>query len=307
MKRTYIVAIACILLAIVLMVYGFASPSTNGRTARPVYALLLPEDIGTTVLQLRQGAQTAAAEQEAELRLFIAEQSSPAGPQLLSFLAAVEMLGVDAIILGECEKDVLEEAARIARAQSIPLVALWDHQSDAEAITVASNDGAQGRLLWEAYFDAGGAAAPMHVFTDAAARSAARLSGFEAASGGGATVHQLANVTDVTALAASLPPQSVVFALTPELTQALAEAGRGQFSLWGMDTGDSRVPLLENGWVSGLLMEMPYAQGHQAISAATAHAGKAAQNAFIESPSRVVTKDTMYDSENVKLVFPLLQ
>lgn len=308
MKRTYAVAIACILLAILLMVYGFASPQTNGNTAKPVYALVLPEDIGTTVLQLRQGAQTAAAEQEVELRLFIAEQSSAAGPQLSSFLQSIEALKVDAMILGECEGAILDEAARIAGAQGIPLVTLWDHQSDASTLVVASNDGAQGRLLWEAYLDAGEAAASVHVFTDTGARSAARLAGFVAAAGGGkAVVHEVASGTDVKALADSLPPQSAVFALTAELTQALAQAGQGRFSLWGMDTGDTRLSLLQNGWVRGLLMEMPYAQGYQAVSAAAAQAGNTLQDALMESPSRVVTKETMYDSENVKLVFPLLQ
>lgn len=305
MKSTYAIVTVCALLTVVLMVFGFSTPTANESSSKPVYALVLPEDIGTGVLQLRQGAQTAATEAGVELKTYIAEQSSAIEPQLTAFLATVGQLEVDGIILGECPAAILEEAERIALSKEIPLILLWNQDSLA-AITVAGDDEAQGRLLAEACLEQGLPISAAYAFLDGSARSAARLQGLMATLGQELTVYQNLSQEEMTAMAGTIAEGSAAFALTAEATRALAEAGHGRFALWGMDPGDSRVTTLEEGWAEGLLMEMPYAQGYLAVTAAS-KTKEARPETHVTAPSRVVTKDTMYLSENVKLVFPLLQ
>jgi hypothetical protein len=119
-------------------------------------------------------------------------------------------------------------------------------------------------------------------------------------------------VGDARAAPAAMPPLNArLVVLTPAWTRALdaVEMLRGAGPsppLWGMDPGDGRVALLQSRG-GGLLMEMPYARGYLAVK--TAYAWVAEQNPprAVWAPSRVVTPDTMYRTENIKLMFPLLQ
>ena len=102
------------------------------------------------------------------------------------------------------------------------------------------------------------------------------------------------------------PPGTRPLALTPEWGAALA-ARRGVPAIWTVDPGGDQVALLQSGQVAGVLMDMPFALGYLAVSTAyELAAGREAPRAVF-APSRVVTPETVYLAENIKVMFPLLQ
>ncbi len=302
MKKTHWLAAFCLLATIGLMIWGIGDQSGEAVGAKKRFALILAEDRGTAALQFKQGAQTAADAAHVSLLTYTAEPGAPVAPQLLSMLESIRQERVAGLILPPCEPEVSAAAQAMAKALDIPLVCLWQPQSEATACVV--NDWqANGRLLAQAAGDRSGFSL---VFMTGDAHEEAMLLGIQDVLG---SVEAHRNETPAQLYAAydALTPNDRVFVLNPALVRLLGTYGMGRVPLYGVDPGEPRVFLLEEGAALGLLMEMPYAQGYLAVTALLEAKGFGGTPIAKASPSRVVTRETMYLAENVKLVFPLLQ
>lgn len=307
MKRTYWIFGTCVLLALGLMVWGLWPRAEPMAQTPRRYALLLADDRGTAVSQCKQGAQTAVEALGAELIIYSAEQGLPLGEQLLSMLRELEDKDIDGLMLQPCPDEVFEAARALASEQKIPLVYLWAEDARAD-FCVLSDYAAQGRMLAEAFLGASESQAPyVAAFLQDTAAGQAMLAGLRAALPYPVTVFAAEETGALFAQLAGLPADTVVFALGADASARFARASQHSFAMWGVDPGEDRVRLLEREYLQGIVQDMPYAQGYLAIEAMHGARINGGGMQVIHSPSAIVTKETMYQAENVKTMFPLLQ
>lgn len=298
MRRTYLLFGICVVLALGVMVWGAGGGGAQEAAPPARYALLLADDRGTAVLQFKQGAQTAAEEAAATLAVYTAEHGQPAAAQLLPVLEGLAGGAVDGIILQPGNAAVLDAALALAADEGIPLV-YWGEDDRASACVLVDR-AQQGRLVGEAYrADAGeGAELPYVLMLDTAAQRAVLGGVLEATP---ARSHAADTGAGLLRHVAALPEGTPLLILDGEMAGRIARATQGRFPIWCVDPGDDRANLLEVGYVRAIAMDMPYAQGYQAVMALGGEGGETL------SPCRLVTRENMYTAENVKLMFPLLQ
>ena len=80
----------------------------------------------------------------------------------------------------------------------------------------------------------------------------------------------------------------------------------GDLPLVGFGRGEEAVPLMEQGLLQGLVADDPYALGYMAGALLDSLRTGELKPSLHLVPQRLVTPDTLYDPENVKLMFPLL-
>lgn len=300
MRRTLIIAGACVLASAVLMILGFFLQPEQAAQPAPVYVMLFTEDKGTDVLQLKQGAQAAVEELNASLQIHTTEQRLPETEQLLDFLSnAAEQERLAGLICPLVSEEVLQAAHALAEKRGISLVVLAADSPWADAC-VLTDEKEKGARFADVLTQA-----PV-VFLEGTEAELACLEGLTEAWGQDVAWHQ-GDAAQLQGIFESLPQDAQVCVLSPALVDALPGWDVGQRTVYGMAPGETRVALLEQGAVRGLLMEMPYAQGYLAIQAAARAPKEQNGQRIVYAPSRMVLREEMYDAENVKLVFPLLQ
>lgn len=302
MKRTILIVVLCVMASLTLMVWGFYGQQEDNATETPIYALVLAEDRGTAAMQLKQGAQAAAEAIGAELRIMTAGQAQPEDDQLLDVLDQLALLRVAGLILPQSAEPVMNRAEALSLQLRIPRVILWATSVDG-ASSVRTDYRAEGVALAEACLASAGRSC--YVLTAQNPASQERLAGVQSVLGSDAVITTAGRIDPATWLG-GLPEDAAVMILDAALTAVIADANDGRLPLWGIDPGDARVPLLQEEKATGLMMEMPYAQGYLAVTALHS-AAQGEEPGAVYSPSRLITRDAMYLSENVKLVFPLLQ
>lgn len=300
MKRTFIIAGVCVLASAVLMIWGFAQQPEQAVQPAPVYVMLFTEDKGTDVLQLKQGAQAAVDELDASLQIYTTEQRLPEAEQLLGFLSdAAAQDRLAGLICPPVSEEVLQAAHALAEERGISLVVLAEESpwADACILTGERKKGAQFAAVLTK---------PPVVLLEGTDADIACLEGLTEAWGQEVAWHQ-GDANQLRAIFEALPQDAEVCVLSPTLVDALPGWDVGQRTVYGMAAGETRVALMEQRAVQGLLMEMPYAQGYLAVQAAARAPKQQNGQRIVYAPSRLVLREEMYDAENVKLVFPLLQ
>lgn len=275
LNKSLMLCLLCLVAALVLMAWGFRTPR-EAAAEKPRYFALLTEDTGTDVMQFKQGAQVAAKEVGATVTFLTCAGDVPISGALHMLIASIDA-DANGIILPKGGEAVKGDALSLG----IPVVCLFE----TDTLCVAADMRAMGGALAEAA-RAAGDVGEYSVYMDTSPAEGEMLEGLQAALKG-----ENISINPDT-------PTGTVFALNANATLALADVPG--VHLWGVDPGDARVKLLAEGRARGLIMSMPYAQGYQAVFAL-----KGGLEARV--PTRVVTRDTMYASENVKLMFPLLQ
>ena len=299
MNKTWFISAACLLLAVSLMVWGLSGRSEDYAEGARFYALLA-DDLGTEVLQLKHGAQEAADELGAEIEFLTAARNQPLEQAYLEKLEEVARAQPDGIILPAGAESTLVRALEIGIMLGIPVVCLFDTE-EAGAVSVMTDFEALGRMMGVNALNAGDVGEAVALLTGEP-REERMLKGLRDKIPHVEEI-RVDGKTIVAEQVAALGSEAALFALSPQLTLRLAAAA-GERRCWGMDPGDVRVTLLADGIMYGLAFQMPYAQGYQAIRAAY---DKRMEVRSVVVPSRIVTRETMYLSENVKLMFPLLQ
>lgn len=287
MKKYALLALLCAVAAAVVIAWGLGDPSQGSDAPKARVALVLARDTGTYIMKLKSGAQDAATDQQAELSIFVAQGALP--EQVLSG-------GYTAVIL-DVESGIPMSDAQKA-LPDVPLVSIGGMGGD---YTVLPDPLGDGRLAAAAIsIPAGGRVALLGGEAEPERLSGAlsALSGMEcltlAYREGGEVFEQIA----------SLSPNAVI-ALTEQATLQAAEARSsgllpGNIALSGFAQGDAASELLESGALDALTVPVPYATGYQAVTAAMTQKS-------VTTGGRAITLETLFDAENVAIVFPLLQ
>ena len=292
MRRTAIFALICAALAAGLIIWGLGAADSERPAARIQSALLLVEDdTGTYLMQLRKGLQEAVQERGGTLSVERLSDFDPVNRQtsyenysalyLLSekpedYLPALHGKDIPVIVLG---KEVRGE-----------ICALPDEEAGGRAL------GAHAAALFP-----GG-----HVLiigNELEARDTLRLKGIMAGLSGLSSALLAPDALD---RAGTLQPDAILALSDTSLDAALALRGQDSTALFGFDAAETRLALMESGELAGIAADDPYALGYIAGSMLDDILEDGGKPFVRLSPRRLVTRESMYDAANVKLIFPLL-
>ena len=244
--------------------------------------LLVEDDTGAFLLQVKQGAQQAATQAGCTLT-----QEPLSGETLAETAQRWSQRKATAALLLTEDAVLRAEAEAALDAVGVPVVVLRDEET--RTVYAAMDERQAGMLL----ADFAKAYGRVYLVGDAPQRLEGALS----------ALRQEQAVTEGNALPAPGEDACVV-ALTGKETRRLAamrEAGELTARLVGMDPGEERVQLMAEGAVDALAVETPYALGYMAMQMALSGETEACL-----LPYKLVVPSEMYDAKNVKLVFPLL-
>lgn|GEM_PF-2450615 len=77
MKKPYLIAAALLILTAIIMAIGFREPDEDAPDPAGAYILIVSDDTGAFLMQLRRGAEDAAARLQSRLSLLVAEGDIP--------------------------------------------------------------------------------------------------------------------------------------------------------------------------------------------------------------------------------------
>ncbi len=296
MRRVVILSGVCLLLCAGLMIWGFAGTGPQQARIKPMEVLLLAaDDTGSFPMQLRKGLQEAVQGLGGRLHTETLAGIPRDAPD-------EAFLPYDAVfLLMPQPKAMLERLAGL----SIPAILLGEEIRGENCVIFNEEEGARQLGLLAARQQREGS---LHILANQADPvQALRLKGLmKALEGrelvlheGGALPGQLYGAACVLALSGDMMEQAA----------ALKKAGElpGGLSLYGFEGEEARVKLMEEGLLQAVSAGSPYAMGYTAGEML-----KLLQKGELK-PSvrlvalRLVTPETLYDAENVKEMFPLLQ
>ncbi len=307
MKRPVIIAVMCLIASLVVMFFGFGDTKVSTPIQTHTLALLTQEDTGSFLLQLRYGAEAAAAEAGDKLSIATLNRDAPA-----SQIEELKADGVAAILLYAGDGALVQTAANACADAGLPLVLL--DRTAASIPYAATDDGLAGALATQRvqslqlrrviYLAGEGTVVE------------SRLSGAQRQFGGSRiTEARWDGWANAQALPSDVEPLAdkgaAVVALTGEATLAAVYMRTSGLlgpncPVIGIDASPDSVALLEQGRVSALVLPAPYTMGYRgcglAISMLT---GAGAESVLVEP--RLITLDNLYSAENVSVAFPLLQ
>jgi ABC-type sugar transport system substrate-binding protein len=307
-KKPIILCIICLLAALLIMFYGFQTPQESAARQTNTLALLTQEDTGSFLLQLRYGAQAAAKEAQDTLTV-----ATLAPDDLATQINALKEDGVKAVLLYGASDTLITQVRLVCEAALLPVVLLDREEPD---VACVANDEAEAGALATRQALALGAKRLIFLTgeNDVALerlRGAADALGEENA--GMATFLNWAGADTqwTSVLQQAVDGGACIVTLTSEATLGavqMLQDGKltSQNAIIGMDPGSDRVTLLENGIVEGLVLPAPYAMGYSGYMAAEALLSGGQMTEEYTQP-QLVTLDNLYNPENVKLAFPLLQ
>lgn len=279
MKRTLITSLIMIFAALIIMIVGFNVPEgSDTPSLRPVL-LLVEDDTGAFLLQLRLGAQQAVSELGCDLTV---EVVSP-GDQLETEWLERQFSG--AVVYIE-EETLRQSVLNQLDAAALPAVVIgsWNGKHTA----VRQNETHLGELAAEL---AQGYDSILLTGAGADARKA-----IDTALGAKIVSEAQFNAN---------APGSCVIALDEASALAWCQRKGAQnlsCALISVDPGETRAEQMNQGIAQAYVLSSPYATGYQAVSEALWQ--RAPQ--LYEMSYFSVLPQTMYNAENVKLMFPLL-
>ena len=279
MRRPLIIMLCCFLAGALIFTLGTVEPSgTSAKQPAQTYLLLLDNDTGAFLMQLRKGMEEAAQALGARLDVMV----------MLPGDALPELKGYTNLLLYMQEPEALVDRLR-ALGVSSPITI-----SEGEDALV-SPDFLQGdRLLCACAAKAakgGQIALVLPKGEGGEALLEKRLEAITQALSG--THYRVTDTPDA--------GDAVLLALSPDLISHLAKAWPDK-PLYGYAPGEeARISLLESGQVEALAAVNPYAMGYSALLTAAAPRPEK-----LDIPFKLIDLTSMYLPENVKIVFPLL-
>lgn len=287
MKKPVMISGACILVTALLLFWGFGQTEPNAETPKASYALVVEDDTGTFVMQLRKGMQAAA--DGASVSILNAADTEPRGGYQAIFLLA----------------DALPSAFK-----GLPI--LYINRIVSGNYCVRTDDEGAALALLERALEMAPAGEVVLICDGADGRSAVRS----------AWARRFANANQITVLtyapnALHLPETcTVAVAMSSRVTSVLAAMRRESTfggTVLGIDTGDMRSNDLEDGSVTVMALDNPYAMGYLAMVQMLEGISSFALTGGASAPDPIsvgvllADQSNMYLPENVKQVFPLLQ
>lgn len=296
MRRVLILSSACLLACAMLLLWGFAGTGGQKTQSEPLEVLLLVAfDTGSFPMQLRKGLQEAVQGLGGRLSVETPAGIPPDAPD-------DAFMPYDAVcLLMPQPKALLDKLKRL----SIPAILLGEEVRGESCVIFDEEEGArQLGLLAARTYPAGS----LHIWADVADPvQALRLKGLLKAFEGRQTlIHAGA------ALPGQLDDAACLIALSGGKTQQAAarkSAGTlpGALPLYSFDGGETSVKLMEDGLLQAAAASSPYAMGYTAgAMLGQLHSAQLKPSLRLVA-LRLVTPETLYDADNVKEMFPLLQ
>ena len=296
MRRVLILSGVCLLACAVLMLWGFAGTGARTVQGEPMEVLLLVEDdTGSFPMQLRKGLQEAVQGLGGRLSVETPAGIPPDAPD-------DTFLPYDAVcLLMPQPKSLLDKL----KSLSIPAILLDEEIRGESCVIFDEEEGARQLGLLAARTQPAGS---LHIWADEADPvQALRLKGLLKAFEGRQT---LIHTKD--ALPRQMEGAACLLALSGGKTQQAAAwksegALPGELPLYGFDGGEASVKLMEDGLLQAAAASSPYAMGYTAGTMLGLLPGDQFKPSLRLVALRLVTPETLYDAENVKEMFPLLQ
>lgn len=296
MRRAVTLALCCALAAGLVLLWGFsrAGEATPAQAA-PRTLLLVENDTGAYLMQLRKGLQGAVQQRGGTLSV---ERLNGLGLDGLPPTPAE----VDTVYLFAPRKAADVTTALHQQGYTVMVV----EQSLRGEICVLPDDLDGGRQAGEFVRELT-PQGPVTVVADAGdARQALRLEGVLSALDDVSytllTPSQTGGIDANTACLLVLDDAALA-TMAQRKAQGLLP---GDLPLVGFGRGEAAVPLMEQGLLQGLVADDPYALGYMAGALLDSLRTGELKPSLHLVPQRLVTPDTLYDPENVKLMFPLL-
>lgn len=307
MKRPLIICALCLAASLAVMVFGFHTAPAAAPAQTRTFTLLTQEDTGSFLLQLRYGAQTAAADAGDLLVTATLNRDDPAAQ-----VKGLASDGVAAVLLYGSDDTLAAQVTAACEAERLPLV-LLDRDSET-APCVATDETQAGALaarqaklthapeLLFAYDGTPAAAKRLRGAADALGLPVSALHGWMC-DGADAPLPE-----DAAALARR---GACVVALTGDATLAAVRLKTGGTlgagnPIIGADPGESRAALLESGAAVALVLPAPYTIGYRGYRLAESLLG-GGDSASVTVVPALITLDNLYSPQNVKIAFPLMQ
>jgi len=296
MKKPGVISLACILAAIALFIWGFNLQHPEPEISENRYVLLIDNDTGAFLMQLRKGLQEAASIQGE--RVSVQSLSANVAAQAAEFSAS----SVTAVIL----LLVNPEPMLLALSETgVPVVVVG--QAIDGYVCVTGNDAGAGLVLLDRALSMAAPSSVLIITDEEDPRSRVRVDSIQE------TLQQNQLLTLQWSDDVYIPAGfSVLVSMSRRSTRVLADGVASgtlpsDYHILGVDTGDNRALDLEGGLVSALVVDNPYAMGYIALEKARLLANGNLPTSLYTCEMPLIDRQNMYLNENVKLVFPLLQ
>lgn len=293
MKRTVIFSSVCAALALLLLVWGFSTQGTVPAGIRIMGALLLVEDdTGTYLMQLRKGLQEAVQARGGTLSVERLSDFDPGRP-------AAAYDGYNAIyLLSDSPGDYLPAL----HERGLPVIVLGKEVRGESCVLPDEQEGGRGMGSYLNGILPGG-----HLLIISGepqdSREELRINGL--ADGLGNLPYT--RLDPETLKKTRTEWASAILALSDgALDAAMKLQGESGLPVFAFDAVDTRVELMEAGRLSAVSADNPYALGYLAGGLLDEIDYRGLSPTMRLSPRQVVTRQNMYDAANVKLIFPLL-
>lgn len=287
MRRTLTISLMAIIAAALILYIGFAWQKTPPHPDEKSVLLMTDDDTGWFFLQLREGAQAACREQGAQLRTLVA----PADTACDSLDAAQ----TNGVLLFLSAQHTRQKAEACLKQKGIPYRSVFGQGENAVRMDEKAGAVRLAQLI-----------PPNHklsmVYTREDETTRQRIEGAQSVLG--SIVPR--KVTPETGVPNELFFFRACIAMDEAATTLIAEQkdeGRlpASLLLFGYDTGSRRIQDLENGTVYAMMLPAPYVLGYSAAKSLTT--GKEAA----PPAGKPVLQKSVFSSENVRLIFPLIQ
>jgi hypothetical protein len=296
-KRVVTLSVVCLLACAGLLIWGFANTAAPKSQGYPPEVLLLVEDdTGSFPMQLKKGLQEAVQSLGGRLSVETLSAVPPNAPD-------EAFLPYDAVYLLMADpKALLDRLSGLA----IPAILLNEEIRGENGVIFGEEEGALQLGLMALGQKYSGS---LHVLVDQDdPRQSLRLKGLMTAfeghkillhAPGSVQPKQLQNAVCIFALSGRMMEQAAAWKAAGLLPLTLP--------LYGFEGEDSRVRLMEEGLVQAVAVSSPYAMGYTAGNMLRLMQNGELKPSVSLVSLRLVTPETLYDADNVKEMFPLLQ
>lgn len=267
------------------------------------------------------GAQAAANEYNAEVTITAPVSEEDFQTQNDMIYAAVRD-GSQAIVMSACDFNGSVKAVEYAIESGVPVISIDSEVNTSKVIVKISTDNTQaGRMAADAMISATGGKAQIGIinFAEGTANGQQRQKGFtdRINSEPGMKVlevrYVLSNIDSpkeaTEELVKKFPEMDAIVTFNEWTTLGVGEAISdlklgGKVKVIGFDNNIASIKELEDGVVTALIVQNPFAMGYLGVQyALQSTKGKAAAKT-IDTGTVPITKDNMFEAQNQKLLFP---
>lgn len=297
-------------LSVLFWLLAFAPSGKHRRPALLEMSVILRDGDGT-VSDMRKGMEQAAMDLNVELRFLTPSEDNGAAEQ--AQLLQREAEDAEAIVLIPADRETLGDAVSAAAEKTTLVTVETDMSAWGAAASVSMDHRALGEALGAAALNGVPAGETVLLLDSLPGDNGVRES-LDAARAvleeAGRQVRIGAWGADSTSLddAAGAERPSAVIAFEASALADMAELARGEKRfplLYGCGSTPAIAAALEKGRVTAIAAVNTYSAGYLAVEATAA---LARHERWTDVPSvafSVVRKETMYDSDNQKLLFPV--